>query len=259
MAEMAWLEAAVTRRQARRLAMRCALPSLSRPLYETIHTGESPNIHGVLSNETVRRSTRRHIFQVIHETGGRTAASAYSFFSELYLRAPYDSGVDHTIDDESAPIQAGWFYHLDNTPDVEVIRRGVALARDRAPDYLLVHPMGCDYVGHLFGGNSDAYRERARQIDRLLSSAIAEWLALGFDVIVTADHGMDDAGNHGGASDDETLIPYYAFGHDVVAAPDEVVSQLSVAPTILSLLERPIPRAMAEPSLARLPATTSRV
>ena len=78
--EMVWLEAAVRRKQARRLKMRSETPSLSRPLYETIHTGLAPCDHGVMSNETVRLSISEHLFGVIRGHGGTTAASAYSFF-----------------------------------------------------------------------------------------------------------------------------------------------------------------------------------
>jgi len=66
------------------------LPSMSRPMYETVHTGVPVSEHGVVSNYVVRRSTMPNIFQLAVEAGKSTAAAAYYWFSELYNRAPYD-------------------------------------------------------------------------------------------------------------------------------------------------------------------------
>ena len=38
------------------------LPSISRPMYETIHTGLPSSEHGIVSNSIVRRSTNPNIF-----------------------------------------------------------------------------------------------------------------------------------------------------------------------------------------------------
>ena len=39
------------------------LPSMSRPMYETIHTGLPVFEHGVVSNIVVRRSTKPNVFE----------------------------------------------------------------------------------------------------------------------------------------------------------------------------------------------------
>jgi len=64
------------------------LPSMSRPMYETIHTGLPAFEHGIVSNYVVRRSNFPNLFQIAHEAGKITAAAAYYWISELYNRVP---------------------------------------------------------------------------------------------------------------------------------------------------------------------------
>lgn len=235
--EMGFLEGAVAKGAARRWKMRCALPSLSRPLYETIHTGLHPYDHGVTSNHTVRESRFDNVFSLARAAGKRTAAAAYSWFSELYNHCPYDPVMDREVDDEDRVIQHGRFYTEDDFPDVELFRQADMLVRRFSPDYLLVHPMGCDFKGHVFGGQSPQYRRQAGKADDLLAIHAPAWLAAGYHVLVTADHGMDEIGTHGGTRDEVVNVAFYHL-HGQTGDPvdEESADQLSVAPTVLALL-----------------------
>lgn len=66
------------------------LPSMSRPMYETIHTGLPTSEHGIVVNSVVCLSTKPNVFQAVKDAGKVTAAAAYYWFSELYNHAPYD-------------------------------------------------------------------------------------------------------------------------------------------------------------------------
>ncbi|MBI3152621.1 MAG: alkaline phosphatase family protein, partial [Chloroflexi bacterium] len=83
------------------------LPSMSRPMYETIHTGIPSSEHGIVANAIVRLSNQPNVFQAVKDAGKVTAAAAYFWYSELYNRAPYNSIDDKEIDDESLNIQHG--------------------------------------------------------------------------------------------------------------------------------------------------------
>src|SRR5829696_4637741 len=52
-----FLEGMVELGRARRWRMRAALPTISAPLYETLHTGVPPIEHGIVANEALRPST----------------------------------------------------------------------------------------------------------------------------------------------------------------------------------------------------------
>ena len=59
-----FLEGLVASGKARRWKMRTALPSLSVPLYETLHCGVEPIAHGITSNDACRLSESEHVFKL---------------------------------------------------------------------------------------------------------------------------------------------------------------------------------------------------
>lgn len=222
------------------------LPSMSRPMYETTHTGLPSSQHGVVSNKVVRRSEQPNIFQATVDAGKTTAAVAYYWFSELYNRAPYDRIDDREVDDPSLLIQHGRFYTQDAYPDVELFETAGMLVRKFAPDYLLVHPMGMDYAGESHGSDSSQYRNQAILQDMALADLIPEWMELGYNILVTGDHGMNVDKFHGGTTPDVREVPLFLIrpAQSAVGDTGEVLSQLQLAPTICKLLGVPIPETM---------------
>ncbi|MEN8173987.1 MAG: alkaline phosphatase family protein [Chloroflexota bacterium] len=227
------------------------LPSMSRPMYETVHTGTYVSEHGVVSNDVVRRSKMPNIFQSARDAGKVTAAVAYSWFSELYNTAPFDK-IDHKeVDDESLLIQHGRFYFDDAYPDPELFTTAGMLVRRFSPDYILLHPMGMDDIGHKHGSDSPQYRIQAIRQDIYMSNLIPEWLELGYNIIVTGDHGMNADHVHGGTTDVERHVPLFLIQPGVPGEGDtgEVVSHLQIAPTVCKLLGIPIPETMKQPPI----------
>lgn len=222
------------------------LPAMSRPLYETIHTGLPVSEHGVTSNQVVRRSNVPNIFQAAKDDGRTTAAAAYSWFAELYNRAPYDIIDDREVDDESLLIQHGRFYSYDEFPDIELFALGAMLMRRFNPDYLLIHPMGVDDMGHHFGADSREYRTKAMKQDVILANQVFDWMEREYTVIITGDHGMNNDGIHNGNTPADREVPLFIIRPGISGKGDtgEVLSQLQLAPTICKLLDVPIPKTM---------------
>ena len=222
------------------------LPTMSRPMYETIHTGLPVSEHGVTSNQVVRRFNVPNIFQSARDADKTTAAAAYSWFSELYNRAPYDIIEDREVDDESLLIQHGRFYSYDEFPDIEMFAVGTMLMRRFNPDYLLIHPMGMDDTGHHFGADSSEYRTKAIRQDVLLANQVFDWMARGYTILVTGDHGINDDGMHNGTTPADREVPLFIIrpGKQGSDNTGEVLSQLQLAPTICKLLGAPIPETM---------------
>ncbi|MFQ5854140.1 MAG: alkaline phosphatase family protein, partial [Anaerolineae bacterium] len=54
--QMGYLEHLVEAKLASRYTVIAGLPTKSRPLYETLHTGQPASRHGITSNQVVRRS-----------------------------------------------------------------------------------------------------------------------------------------------------------------------------------------------------------
>jgi predicted AlkP superfamily pyrophosphatase or phosphodiesterase len=222
------------------------LPSMSRPMYETVHTGLPSGEHGIVANSIVRLSTKPNIFRLARAAGRVTAAAAYYWFSELYNRAPYDPINDREVDDESLPIQHGRFYTEDEYPDAELFASAALLVRRFNPDYLLIHPMGMDYHGETYGSDSAEYRSQAIKQDAILAPLVMEWKERGYVVLVTGDHGINEDGAHGGTTPGQREVPLFVIQPKGPGRGEtgEVISQLQIAPTVLKLLEIPIPATM---------------
>jgi predicted AlkP superfamily pyrophosphatase or phosphodiesterase len=222
------------------------LPSMSRPMYETIHTGQPVSAHGIVANSVVRKSTQPNIFQLATENGKTTAAAAYFWFSELYNHAPYNAIDDREVDDPSMWIQHGRFYTQDEYADLEVFHSAASLVRKFLPDYLLIHPLGMDVMGETYGSDSSEYRNRAIRQDAWLAPLIGEWLAGGYNVLFTGDHGINADKMHGGTTAEMREVPLYMINPEYQGKGNtgEVVSQLQIAPTVCKLLGIPIPATM---------------
>ncbi|MEW6568693.1 MAG: alkaline phosphatase family protein [Chloroflexota bacterium] len=256
---MGYLEHLVEARLATRYTVRGELPSLSRPIYETVHTGLPVHEHGVVSNETIRRSNVPNVFEIAVQHGRATAAAAYYWFSELYNRVPFDPIDDREVDDPALPIQHGRFYMGDRgyperevfIPDTELFLIAASLVRKFSPDYLLIHPMGMDFLGEEYGSDTPQYRNHAIRQDMALAYLIPEWLQRGYAVLVTGDHGIGPDGSHGGTTPDVRLVPLYVIspGGGGKGNTRSTVSQLQVAPTLCRLLGVPIPSTMKAPPL----------
>jgi predicted AlkP superfamily pyrophosphatase or phosphodiesterase len=123
------------------------------------------------------------------------------------------------------------------------------LARRFEPAYLLVHSSSADTLGHLFTSQSAEYRIQVWQIDNALSRFIPRMVDQGYEVIVTADHGINADGHHGGNQPHLREIPFYYFGEKSGPAEGDILDQRAIAPTILSLIGVPAPATMKFTSL----------
>lgn len=189
-----------------------ALPSLSRPLYECLLTGRTPLESGIYHNGVCRLSQGESIFSAARAAGLTTAAAAYSWVSELYNRAPFDGCRDRMVHDPELNIQHGIFYPWDHYPDEAVLLDAEYLRQSCSPDFLFIHTMNIDDTGHHFGGSSPEYRNQVRRLDQYLSGLLPQWLADGWQVLITADHGMNDDCSHGGSLRCEREVPLFVLG-----------------------------------------------
>lgn len=249
---MGYTEHLVESHLSTRYMLQGELPTVSRPMYETIHTGTPVSVHGVTSNWIVRSSTMPSIFSIAHNHTKVTGASAYYWFSELYNGCPYHQGVDREVDDPNLLIQHGRFYTADPMPDEETFNMGLTVISKYQPDFMLIHPMGMDYLGHTYGYESNQYRNNAILIDTILASNIPDWLAQGYQVIITSDHGMSKNNSHAGTLPEVRDVPLYVIqpGMKDGSVREQRPNHLIIAPTILKLMGLPIPNTMMQTPLA---------
>ncbi|HEY9641355.1 MAG TPA: alkaline phosphatase family protein [Coleofasciculaceae cyanobacterium] len=238
--EMGFLGHLVETDQASFYKVRAELPTLSRPLYEVLLTGTSVSVNGITANEVARLSHQTSIFHLAVQHGLTTAAAAYHWFSELYNRYPFDRFTDREQHHLHLPIQHGKFYWEDGYPDSHLLADAEGLRQAWQPHFMLVHPMGLDDAGHRFGGTSKEYRSRAIATDSLLAQWLPRWISAGYDILITADHGMNPDGQHGGTLPDVRDTPLFCISPQIIPGTYlEGLSQLAIAPLICQLLDLP--------------------
>ena len=121
----------------------------------------------------------------------------------------------------------------------------IALRHQYQPDFMVVHPGGLDCAGHRFGGESQEYRNQAVAMDDQLAQVVPQWLAAGYEILITADHGMNADGQHGGSSQAEREVPLFCLSsHFEPGTYVEGLSQLAIAPLLCQLLSLPVAEAM---------------
>lgn len=255
--ESGYLEGSVEEGQAKRWKMQSCLPSISAPLYETIHTGLAPHAHGILGNEGIRPSRCPNIFYTLKNARKTAAVAGHSYFHTLYGGNAFDPFEHCEINDPSAPIPYARYYSMEGyrpanscmLSEIDLCAQLWGMAQRHDPDYLLMHSPSADTLGHWFTSNSPEYRTQVWQVDNALSRLIPRLLGKGYEVLVTADHGMNEDGHHGGNQPKLREVPFYYFGSKAGPKENTLLDQRAIAPSILSLIGVPAPQTMNVASL----------
>ena len=252
------LEGWVQSGQARVWKMRSVLPSTSACCYASMHTGVTPQVHGILANDIRFRVEQPDIFSEVTKVGGVTGAVTHSYWSEFFNRHPFDVVRDIEYNEPGGPISHGRFHTMTNydaynqmTPsDVDLFATLTMLTKRFGIDYGILHTVTLDSMGHRFGHDCVQMDNACFFMDSALAAFLPRWLKDGYEVIVTADHGQTDRGHHGGREDEQQDVALYYFGKGWGQEPDVLLDQLQLAPTILERLGVAIPASMqAEPFL----------
>lgn len=244
-----WVDAGA----AQKWTMQSVLPSTSASCYASIHTGVSPQDHGCTGNGNVFRIDKPDLFSEIRKAGGITGAVTHSFWSEFFNRHPFDYVRDIEYDEpESASINHGRFHSMTGyghanqmTPsDVDLFASLTNLAGRFDLNYGILHTCTLDSMGHRFQHDSPEMDHACFVMDEMLAPFIPRWRDMGYEVIVTADHGQDARGHHGGRDPMQQEFALYYFGDAQGPSAQTHLHQLQLAPTILNRLGAPIPPSM---------------
>ncbi|XP_022198199.2 GPI ethanolamine phosphate transferase 2 isoform X2 [Nilaparvata lugens] len=140
------------------------------------------------------------------------------------------------------------FYVSDYTEVDNNVTRNVVNELERSDwDVMILHYLGLDHIGHLEGAGSPLIRTKLNELDKVIHSIhnhLLNWESLNNKsslMLVFGDHGMRDAGGHGGASYPEILVPLLTFGLQCTTVKSHAIAQVDVAPTLSLLLGTPIP------------------
>lgn len=159
---------------------------------------------------------------------------------------------DIEYDDPAGPITHGRFhtmtgYGLANqmTPsDVDLCATLTRLCERHGIDYGILHSCTLDNMGHRFFHDCTEMDHACFALDAMLAPFVQRWRDAGYEVIVTADHGQDARGHHGGTGEDQRDFAFYYFGDSAMPDADVVLDQLALAPSILTRMGVPVPDSM---------------
>lgn len=233
-----YLEHLTATKQAAKYRVMGEMQPVSRPMYETLLTGLPVSKHGILTNDFTGSSQSSNLFSLARSQGLVTAAAAYHWVAELYNQGPFNKLTDRFQLDAEGFIQHGIYYFADNYPDSHLMLDGEYLRRTYSPDFLLVHSMNCDDAGHHYGSESKEYAQAAVNAFGCLDHLIPLWRENGYDIVITADHGMDELGIHSGNCLLHREVALYVVSQAIPLGDftDESLSQLCVAPLCCHLL-----------------------
>ncbi|CAH7667168.1 alkaline-phosphatase-like protein [Phakopsora pachyrhizi] len=243
-------------------------PTVTLPRLKAITTGANPqfldavmNIAEISDGSAILESSDSWLRQILftssnrsHVETGKPVKKALFFGDDTWLRL----------------FPPSWFVETDGVSsfyvkDTEIVdynvtrhlKRIFSNKNSQTWDLVLLHYLGLDHVGHLSGAKSVLMGPKQRQMDEVISQifhsistqdSISGQKSL---LVIAGDHGMTDAGNHGGSSADEVraalLFAAPSFFapklHEHEEIKPEIVQQVDIAPTLAALFGAGIPSA----------------
>lgn len=146
--------------------------------------------------------------------------------------------------------------HYDTTPEMSaplITDKLVEAIQSRQYDVIICNYANCDMVGHT--GNIQATIQAVEALDHCLGRVVSALKEAGGEAIITADHGnaemmYDPETGQAHTAHTTHPVPFIYIGRPATILHDAALCD--IAPTLLTLLELPIPTEMTGRSLVRL-------
>lgn len=228
-------------------------PTVTLPRIKGLTTGASPNFLDAVINiaESDSASTLQNQDSWIHQLKAHNK-TLNMFGDDTWLKLFPDT-FDHFEGTSS-------FYVADFTEVDNNVTRHLPsqLSRETSAysnkwDALVLHYLGLDHIGHKGGPDSVHMPQKLEEMDKIVKD-IFDSLDDSTLLVLAGDHGMNEVGNHGGASNGETSAALAFFSkrfRNNAAAPlpnsedysyYSRVYQIDLVPTLSILLGLPIPK-----------------
>jgi predicted AlkP superfamily pyrophosphatase or phosphodiesterase len=209
---------------------RTILPSITLAAHATMLSGLPPAGHGVYWNR-------------------------YEPWRQVGVPTLFDACAEHALVGGLFAGKPKFAHFAEGEPGVERWRLGadagavldaaLAFARERDPDFAMVHLAEVDRAGHVYGWDSAEQRSALEALDERLGPFLDALRAASprpLAVLLTADHGGHGT-NHGSDAASDVDIPWALWGDGIPVAELAEASALDTAPTVLALLGLPAPAA----------------
>lgn len=181
---------------ARSLLLRAIMPTITPVNFACLMTGAEQAVHGIAKFTDSFQC--ENLFDVVRNHGGTSAGVGRPGYTGSELLGRH------------ADL---WGKAASNT-DEEVVELALGFAREHRPQFLILQLGSTDDIFHQHGPSSPEVVPTLRDTDQRLERLAGELTALGYGIVVTADHGQHDVtkdgrpgGSHGTPDDEDALVP----------------------------------------------------
>jgi len=229
-------------------------PTVTLPRLKAITTGSTPSFLDAILNiaeddQSSSLSKQDSWVKQLWKSGAKVNMFGDDTWTKLFPE--YFNKVDGTSS----------FYVADFTEVDNNVTRHLNYELQNAKDWdcMILHYLGLDHIGHKGGPNSPNMPPKQKEMDEVVKTIYSKHLLNNPNtlMILLGDHGMNDAGNHGGSSAGETsaglvfISEQFSF-HSNRTVPQEditnsyqfldIIQQIDLVPTLSGLLGIPIPK-----------------
>ncbi|XP_033095681.1 GPI ethanolamine phosphate transferase 2-like [Anneissia japonica] len=217
-------------------------PTVTMPRVKALTSGTIPGFVDVILNVDSKAMLEDNIIYQLEAAGKKM----HFFGDDTWLRLFPDSFKES---DGTTSFFVSDYTEVDNN-----VTRHLEPTLARSDwDVLILHYLGLDHIGHIGGPSSPLVTPKLEEMDAVLTKiytsieqqdAYSELPSL---LVLCGDHGMSEAGSHGGASPSETLTPLILLSSkfkDIKGSlfPYDEVQQIDMAPSLAVVLGLPIPQ-----------------
>lgn len=234
-------------------------PTVTLPRLKGITTGSAPNFVDAILNIADDKDNSQSLLQQdswVYQFKNHAERKRMHFFGDdTWLKLfPVDEFFESAEGTSSFFVKD--FTEVDNN-----VTRHLHDQESESWDALILHYLGLDHIGHQGGPHSVHMKPKQAEMDGIFESLYNKY-ALNDEktlIVLMGDHGMNEVGNHGGATNGETH-PGMVFaspklknilGQNSLQAPVHdkedfvfyrLIDQIDLVPTLAALFGFPIPK-----------------
>ncbi|XP_062964064.1 GPI ethanolamine phosphate transferase 2 isoform X2 [Cynocephalus volans] len=217
-------------------------PTVTMPRIKALMTGSLPGFIDVVRNLNSPALLEDNVIRQAKAAGKRIIFYGDETWVKLFPKhfVEYDGTTSFFVSDYTE-VDNNVTRHLD-----KVLKRGDW-------DMLILHYLGLDHIGHIFGPNSPLIGRKLSEMDSVLMKIHTSLLSKERDtvlpnlLVLCGDHGMSETGSHGASSIGEVNTPLILISSAFERKPGDLrhpkhVQQTDLAATLAIGLGLPIPK-----------------
>lgn len=224
-------------------------PTVSGPGWSTMITSVWTNRHGVVDNGS---SFDNGDFQNNPPYLGTLKSAIPTLTTASFVHwQPIDTNIIAAVDADGTAANDLDFRGVYGSDEAVALAVADSVSGALDPDALFVDFDDVDIAGHSCGSSGSCYRAQIERTDALVGqivsaiSARATFSSEDWQIVITADHGHQASGGHGGQSAVERTIPFIVASKTLrqgtLPTVYRLVSQADVPPTVLDHFDVALP------------------